>query len=155
MRLLGFTYHPKGPGGVGFFHSTPARPPGVLVVGGAPTPLAVAPPVVLIHGLGIGLAPYLRFIRRLGQARECFVVELPEVSQTGVQDTLSPDIMVEALAAMLATHGHGSACFVALCSSSMATASPSLLTTLRPLTYSVSLQSPSPISALKGSYWWH
>lgn len=116
MRLLGFRHHPRKAGGnaISFFHCAPPRPPpGVLIVGGNPAPSPAALPVVFIHGLGVGLAPYMRFIRRLAAVRECFVVELLEVSQSGTEEVLAPTAMAEAIAAMLRAYGHCRACFVA------------------------------------------
>jgi len=69
-------------------------------------------PIVLIHGLGVGIAPYLRFLRRIARYRECFVVELPEISQMCSLKVLTPHEMVDALEAMLHAHGHKEACFV-------------------------------------------
>ncbi|CAK0789307.1 unnamed protein product [Prorocentrum cordatum] len=110
MRLMGFTYT-KGHG-VSFFHYAPPGPlPGLLLQRGEARP--PEPPVVFIHGLGVGLLPYLPFIRRLTGLRECFVVEVPEVSQAGAEVTLTPGGAPVALAAMLRSRGHGRACFVA------------------------------------------
>lgn len=112
MRLLGFTYTKgaKG-GGVSFFHCAPPKPlPGLLLQDGEPQ--VPKPPVVLIHGLGVGLLPYLPFIRRLARLRECFVLEVPEVSQVGARVSLTPDGAPAAIAAILESHGHSSACFV-------------------------------------------
>merc|ERR1711862_277637 len=69
-------------------------------------------PVVFIHGLGVGLTPYLPFIKRIADMRELFVVELPEVAQTGSELVLPPSAMAEEIAAMLAAHGHSRACFI-------------------------------------------
>jgi len=112
MRLMGFTYTKASEGhGVSFFHYAPPGPlPGLLLQRGEARP--PEPPVVFIHGLGVGLLPYLPFIRRLARQRECFVVEVPEVSQVGAKVTLTPDSAPAAFAAMLESHGHASACFV-------------------------------------------
>lgn len=115
LRLLGFTYYGGPAGSLSFFHYAPPRPgPGVLLIHGECTQETRRPPIVFIHGLGVGLAPYLRFIRRLaGGSRECFVIELLEVSQSGTRVVLSPDAMADAVDAMLRAHGHDKACFVA------------------------------------------
>lgn len=116
MRLMGFVYHRGCVGDLAFFRYLPSYPregPGFLIRGGVPVPSARPPPIVFIHGLGVGLPPYLRFIRRLAGIRECFVLELPEVSQAGTETALSPTAMSEAIAAMLRAFGHTSACFVA------------------------------------------
>jgi len=115
MRALGFSYHPASTtGGLAFFHKAPPRKPaGTLIVDGAAVDPPAELPIVLIHGVGVGPGPYLRLIRRLAYNRECFVVELPEVSQIGVESVLSPTAMAEALEEMLASKGHRSACFVA------------------------------------------
>merc|ERR1712039_173232 len=70
-------------------------------------------PIVFIHGLGWGLPPYLLFILRLARNRECFVLELPEVSQLCVETCLPPNTMADALYSMLRAYGHEQACFVA------------------------------------------
>jgi pimeloyl-ACP methyl ester carboxylesterase len=70
------------------------------------------PPVVFIHGLGVGLTPYLPLLRRLKRIRECFVIELLEVSQVGCDEILSPATMADSIAQMLREHGHENACFM-------------------------------------------
>lgn len=96
-----------------YLPKTRPPPPGLLVLGGSPAPIEPVLPIVFIHGLGVGVAPYLRFIRRLAQARECFVIDLPEVSQSGCERVLSPQAMAECIAQMLSVFGHEKACFVA------------------------------------------
>mmetsp|Transcript_1872 Transcript_1872/g.3830 ORF Transcript_1872/g.3830 Transcript_1872/m.3830 type:complete len:512 (-) Transcript_1872:138-1673(-) len=113
MRLFGFTYHAGRAGGISFFHKPVRKPPGMLVLGGEAVPEKAEVPVVFFHGLGVGLPPYLLFIRRLATGRECFIVELPEVSQAGTETVLSPEVMAAEVAAMLQAHGHGRACIVA------------------------------------------
>lgn len=112
MRFLGFSYHPRRYEGVPFFHVGPPSHPGQLIKDGVAVPRSKRPPVVFIHGLGPGLAPYLFFIRRLASAHECFVLELPEISQVGVETAPTPQALADALADMLASHGHESACFI-------------------------------------------
>ncbi|CAE8665102.1 unnamed protein product, partial [Polarella glacialis] len=114
MPMLGFGYHRDGPGGVSFFHRPPPpAPPGELVLGGTAVKREPALPVVFIHGLGVGITPYLRFSRRLAKVRECFVIELPEISQNGTEKVLSPAAMASALAGILQAAGHQKACFIA------------------------------------------
>mmetsp|Transcript_24328 Transcript_24328/g.72474 ORF Transcript_24328/g.72474 Transcript_24328/m.72474 type:complete len:508 (+) Transcript_24328:45-1568(+) len=112
MRLFGFAYHAGGAGGISFFHKPLRKPPGLLLVDGEQEDGEAEPPAVFLHGLGVGLPPYLLFIRRLATARECFVVELPEVSQAGTEEVLRPEVMAAELAAMLRAHGHDRACFI-------------------------------------------
>mmetsp|Transcript_23482 Transcript_23482/g.73211 ORF Transcript_23482/g.73211 Transcript_23482/m.73211 type:complete len:512 (+) Transcript_23482:15-1550(+) len=113
MRLFGFTHHVGCRGGLSFFHKPLRRPPGLLVVGGEAAAWRPGPPVVFFHGVGIGLPPYLLFLRRLAAVRECFVVELPEVSQQCVEGMLPPEAMAAAMAEVLRVHGHSRACFIA------------------------------------------
>merc|ERR1712062_430065 len=114
MKLFGFTYHPKCAGSsTGSFHKPPCSMPGEVIVDGEAKLGDTKSPLVFIHGLGIGLSPYLFFIRRLAATRECFVVELPEVSQSCTETVLPPNQMAEAMVAMLGAHGHAKACFIA------------------------------------------
>merc|ERR1712032_1662689 len=98
-----------------FRYAPPAPPPGLLLVDGvvasAEEPL---PPIVFIHGLGVGLVPYVPFLRRLCYTRrEIFVLELPEISQVCCETVLPPVEMVDAVVAMLKEHGRSCACFMA------------------------------------------
>jgi pimeloyl-ACP methyl ester carboxylesterase len=116
LRFFGFTFHAatsKVP--VGFFHSPTSPAPGFLVRDGSPTLDPSSPPIVFIHGLGVGIAPYVRFVGHLSRcrSREVFLVELPEIAQAGSETVLSPDAMVEAITGMLSAFGHKKACFVA------------------------------------------
>eukprot|EP00931_Biecheleriopsis_adriatica_P075168 TRINITY_DN49096_c0_g1_i1.p1 TRINITY_DN49096_c0_g1~~TRINITY_DN49096_c0_g1_i1.p1 ORF type:complete len:495 (-),score=79.68 TRINITY_DN49096_c0_g1_i1:57-1541(-) len=110
MQLMGFTYH-SSQDGAAFYHRRKPSPPGLVLHSGLEAPPA-APPVVLIHGLGVGVAPYLRFIRRIATVRECFVVSLPEISQSCTENVLTPQAMADSLAAMLNAHGHEKAVFI-------------------------------------------
>lgn len=112
LRFIGFTYHPKELPGVPFFYHGPPYKPGKLIAHGQELPGADRCPVVFIHGLGPGLSSYLRFIRRLASSHECFVIELPEISQAGVENVLPPKSLADTLATMLSAYGHESACFV-------------------------------------------
>lgn len=111
MRVLGFT-HSYGSGGLPFFHKGPPDKPGVLITDGAVAPHEKKIPIIFIHGLGPGIAPYLRFLRRLAASYECFVIELPDISQAGVEKSLAFQEMANALATMLEAHGHTKACFI-------------------------------------------
>eukprot|EP00930_Biecheleria_cincta_P096243 TRINITY_DN88114_c0_g1_i1.p1 TRINITY_DN88114_c0_g1~~TRINITY_DN88114_c0_g1_i1.p1 ORF type:complete len:526 (+),score=61.93 TRINITY_DN88114_c0_g1_i1:82-1659(+) len=113
MRFLGFSYHPGRYEGVPFYHVGAPCHPGQLIKDGVAVSRSKRPPVVFIHGLGPGLAPYLFFIRRLASTHECFVLELPEISQVGVETAPTPQGLADALADMLASHGHKDACFIA------------------------------------------
>jgi pimeloyl-ACP methyl ester carboxylesterase len=111
MRVLGFT-HNYGNGGVPYFHKGPPERPGVLIENGIAAPRIKQTPVVFVHGLGPGISPYLRFFRRLAASHECFVIELLDISQAGVEKSVAFEDMANALAAMLQAHGHTQACFV-------------------------------------------
>lgn len=111
MQLMGFTRSKTGQ--LSYFHRPPPAYPGLLVERGKPVPPSQDSPVVLIHGLGVGITPYLRFIRMLGRSRECFVIELPEVSQACCELVLPPKEMADALHEMLKAHGHDKAVFLA------------------------------------------
>lgn len=113
LRLTGFTYHASRSGGISFFHKIRTPASGLPVVAGRAAAEPMEPPVVFLHGVGVGLAYYLPIIWRLSAGRECFVVELPEVSQAGIEDVLPPAAMAAAVAMMLQAHGRTSACFVA------------------------------------------
>lgn len=118
MRIFGFVHHGGVAGGISYFRYIPPEAPGQLIALGHAAPPLSPPaaqqlPVVFIHGLGCGLAVYLRFLRRLACSRECFVVELPEISQLGVEAVMPPSDMADAIDAMLRAHGHARACFVA------------------------------------------
>eukprot|EP00435_Cladocopium_sp_Y103_P017222 s4593_g4.t1 len=106
MQLMGFTRCKTGQ--LSYYHRPPPAYPGLLVERGKPVPPSQDSPVVLIHGLGVGITPYLRFIRMLGRSRECFVIELPEVSQACCELE-----MADALHEMLKAHGHDKAVFLA------------------------------------------
>ncbi|CAK9076691.1 unnamed protein product [Durusdinium trenchii] len=111
MQLMGFTRCSAGR--LSYFHRPAPAYPGLLVEGGKPVPPSQDSPVVLIHGLGVGITPYLRFIRMLGRTRECFVIELPEISQACSEEVLPPQEMADAMCQMLKAHGHDKAVFLA------------------------------------------
>jgi len=111
MQLMGFTRCKAGQ--LSYFHRPPPAHPGLLIEGGKPVPPSQDSPVVLIHGLGVGITPYLRFIRMLGRSRECFVIELPEISQACCELVLPPKEMADSLFEMLKAHGHDKAIFLA------------------------------------------
>lgn len=113
LRLLGFKRFEGA--GVPFWHCPDPRHclPGRLTAAGEVLEPRPELPIVFIHGLGVGLAPYLRFIRRIAAVRECFIVELPEISQCCSDQVLPPAEMANHLASMLQSHGHAKATFVA------------------------------------------
>eukprot|EP00438_Fugacium_kawagutii_P017894 Skav201911 [mRNA] locus=scaffold3992:132879:134219:+ [translate_table: standard] len=111
MQLMGFTRCKKGQ--LSYFHHPAPAYPGLLLESGKPVPPSPGSPVVLIHGLGVGIPPYLGLIRILAKTRECFVIELPEVSQACCELVLPPKDMAEALCEMLKQHGHDQAIFIA------------------------------------------
>merc|ERR1711972_283497 len=90
LRFFGFSRRQLS-SGVAYFHITPTDNPGILSVDGDERSPTKKPPIVFVHGLGVGLAPYLNIVRKLSQrSREVFVLELQEVTQSGVETVLPP-----------------------------------------------------------------
>jgi pimeloyl-ACP methyl ester carboxylesterase len=111
LALMGFTRF--GSTSFAYFHCAAPREPAVLITGGrVQSKVKPLPPVVFIHGLGVGVTPYLPLLRRLKRTRECFVVELLEVTQVGCDEILPPAKVADSIAEMLQAHGHESACFM-------------------------------------------
>mmetsp|Transcript_614 Transcript_614/g.1255 ORF Transcript_614/g.1255 Transcript_614/m.1255 type:complete len:550 (+) Transcript_614:258-1907(+) len=115
LRLVGFSYHCLGTDAERFsyFHCAPPPRLGTVIVGGKPTETQPKLPIVFLHGLGTGLSPYLRLLLRIASERELFMIELPEISQVGVEKGPLPNDMAEKIQGMLQAHGHEQACFVA------------------------------------------
>jgi hypothetical protein len=100
LRLRGFVRHRAGRH---MYWYWPGR-------GAAP---GTGTPIVLLHGIGIGLAPYaplVRDLRRLGQP--LLLVELPHIASRICDEVPSVRATVDDLAAALARHGHAHAVFV-------------------------------------------
>eukprot|EP00930_Biecheleria_cincta_P015135 TRINITY_DN12735_c0_g1_i1.p1 TRINITY_DN12735_c0_g1~~TRINITY_DN12735_c0_g1_i1.p1 ORF type:complete len:561 (-),score=72.09 TRINITY_DN12735_c0_g1_i1:246-1928(-) len=113
MRLLGFSYHAEQGLTPAYFHKPALSHSGVLVLKGEEQKQLPERPIVFFHGVGVGLSPYLPFLRRLAQTRECFVIELAPIAQICRADVLSPEQMTTAVEKILHEHGHKSACMVA------------------------------------------
>lgn len=85
---------------------------------GAPSAAAVAatqqPPLVFVHGIGLGLAMYYHFLTLLPRRRgDIFLVELPHASLKLCEFVPSAPMAVASLRRMLAAHGHARAVFAA------------------------------------------
>jgi len=115
LRLVGFSYHTLGSDSerISYFHCNAPPRLGTLIVDGKQAQGQQSLPIVFLHGLGTGLSPYLRLLLRLASERELFIIELPEVSQVGVEQGPLPDVMAERIQGMLRSHGHEQACFIA------------------------------------------
>lgn len=113
LCLFGFVPCGGTETGIRYYRYSPSQAePGVLTVNGEVVEQEQQLPIVFIHGLGVGLGPYLRFIRRLtGCKREIFVLELLDISQSGCFAILPPDAVVESIHSMLRKHGCEKACF--------------------------------------------
>ncbi|CAJ1356493.1 unnamed protein product [Effrenium voratum] len=111
MKMMGFAQRTAGE--LAYFHRSAPSRPGLLVQNGKPVHQSQALPVVLLHGLGVGIMPYVRLIRLLAKSSECFVIELPEISQACCKSVLAPKEMADLLSMMLKAHGHEQAIFIA------------------------------------------
>eukprot|EP00929_Paragymnodinium_shiwhaense_P107926 TRINITY_DN74275_c0_g1_i1.p1 TRINITY_DN74275_c0_g1~~TRINITY_DN74275_c0_g1_i1.p1 ORF type:complete len:719 (-),score=145.00 TRINITY_DN74275_c0_g1_i1:143-2299(-) len=84
--------------------------------GGSRTPprvQAVRLPVVFCHGLGIGVLPYLDFVKDLlSTGVELFLLDLPHISLRQNSDVHSPRETVACIIDMLAAWGHSQGHFV-------------------------------------------
>ena len=99
LKRQGWTYHQAGR--LRYWH----RP-------GATTSSS-GPPIAFVHGIGIGLLPYLAPISQLAESgRACFLVEVPAVS-LDMTERLPPAADVAAdIERMLADHGDDGAVFI-------------------------------------------
>ncbi|KAI9254021.1 hypothetical protein BY458DRAFT_521528 [Sporodiniella umbellata] len=73
-------------------------------------------PIVLMHGLGVGLLGYVEFIHQLltlADDRPVFIIELPYVSMRLVEHVPTAEETVRDIQQMLYRHGHTQAVFVA------------------------------------------
>lgn len=75
-----------------------------------------APPVVLIHGIGVGPLPYVPFVKELLQCfdetRDFIVVELPAVSQQVAPPQLTSELFVMSMRELFAKEGLPPARFI-------------------------------------------
>lgn len=72
------------------------------------------PPLVFVHGIGLGLAMYYHFLTLLPRRRgDVFLVELPHASLKLCEFVPSAPMAVASLRRMLAVHGHARAVFAA------------------------------------------
>jgi len=94
----------------------PARDPSTPTWAPSPTrPTSPPTPAVLLHGLGIGLPPYLWTVAHLLRARSdrpIALVCLPEVSLRAVFHVPSPDDLVDAVETLCARHALHGPCLV-------------------------------------------
>ncbi|CAG8600201.1 4611_t:CDS:2 [Funneliformis caledonium] len=71
-------------------------------------------PIVFIHGVGVGLFCYFKFLRKLYKLnRPLFLVELPYVSMRLIEDVPTMEETVQEIEEMLTSHGFPKATFVA------------------------------------------
>ena len=93
----------------------PARDPSTPTWAPSPKRTAPATPAVLLHGLGIGLPPYLWTVAHLLRARPdrpIALVCLPEVSLRAVFRVPSPDDLVDAVETLCRRHALHSPCLM-------------------------------------------
>jgi hypothetical protein len=93
----------------------PARDPSTPTWAPSPKRTAPATPAVLLHGLGIGLPPYLWTVAHLLRARPdrpIALVCLPEVSLRAVFKVPSPDDLVDAVETLCRRHALFSPCLM-------------------------------------------
>jgi hypothetical protein len=75
-------------------------------------------PIVFIHGVGLGIFPYLglvwQIVRSHGAARDVLLLEVPHVALGAApRRAAAVDDVADAAVAMLAAEGHADACFAA------------------------------------------
>lgn len=113
MRLLGFQHHDSTP----WFNVFPPRP---LTIFSRPSPVPHLPhwyrphrsssklPILFIHGLGIGLWPYLPFFRDLLRADPdvgILALEILPISMRITDPLLSRSATLSSISSILASHG--------------------------------------------------
>jgi pimeloyl-ACP methyl ester carboxylesterase len=69
-------------------------------------------PIVFFHGIGPGLLPYIKFLKRLFGKREIFIIQLPWVGMEPFSDLPDHDDFCDTVDVMLASHFHDKALFV-------------------------------------------
>ena len=81
---------------------------------GAAVAATQQPPLVFVHGIGLGLAMYYHFLTLLPRRRgDIFLVELPHASLKLCEFVPSAPMAVASLRRMLAAHGHARAVLAA------------------------------------------
>eukprot|EP00906_Rhabdomonas_costata_P011283 RCo016008 len=105
LRLSGFRRYRQG--SIRYWYRGPQR--------GADATTAAGTPMVFLHGLGIGLLPYLPFLLRLPKTQTAFLVEQPWMSMQLRYAGAVPSIpkFTSTVQAMLARHHCSSAVFAA------------------------------------------
>jgi hypothetical protein len=107
MSMIGFRRERIG--GLTYWHrpSCSGIDPAVDIAGTTQTPM------VVVHGLGVGLLPYCVFVMRLARNHggDIFVPELPFLAATPHLSAPSPREVVAQLTEMLDVHGHTAAHF--------------------------------------------
>jgi pimeloyl-ACP methyl ester carboxylesterase len=87
--------------------------PGAETVDPTKAPL----PIVFVHGIGTGLAPYLGFVwnilRAADRSTPCYLIELPHVSMRFHEHAPTVPETVREIKSALYAHGHQQAVFVA------------------------------------------
>ena len=85
----------------------------------APGQKRILPPIVLIHGIGIGPLPYVKFAGDLanaaetcGVARDVVVLEIPAIAQQLFPPQLLPQMFLEDMQSLLDAQGYDRAFFV-------------------------------------------
>jgi len=107
MSIIGF--RKERIGGLTYWHRLPCSgmDPAVDIAGAMQTPL------VVVHGLGVGLVPYYLFVLRLARnhSGDIFVPDLPFLATAPWLSVPSPREVVAQLTDMLRAHGHTAAHF--------------------------------------------
>lgn len=75
-------------------------------------PDAGHPPLVFVHGIGIGILPYYWFLSRLWVTRPMFILEVPYVSMQLTSVNMTVDETVDAVDDMMRTHQVQHACIM-------------------------------------------
>ncbi|KAK9828088.1 hypothetical protein WJX81_002392 [Elliptochloris bilobata] len=124
-RCRGFRYWVKAPrGGRALSLKDPRTPCSTLIraVAGGAAPneadggRAAAAPLLFLHGVGLGLTPYLHFLLELGAAcpgRPMVLLEAPHVSVGLTPRAVAAEAVAIGAAAVLARHGWAQAAVVA------------------------------------------
>jgi hypothetical protein len=104
LQRMGFSFHrttAAGHNGLGYWYRPPSIETTLLGCGDA------SGPIVLLHGIGMGLAPYLRLIggliRRRGMVA-LFLPEFPHISQRFASTPLNSSQTAQAVKNMLCAH---------------------------------------------------
>ncbi|CAK0892308.1 unnamed protein product, partial [Prorocentrum cordatum] len=107
MSMIGF--RKERIGGLTYWHRLPCSgvDPAADIAGAMQTPM------VVVHGLGVGLVPYYLFVLRLARTHsgDIFVPDLPFLATAPWLSVPSPREVVAQLTDMLRAHGHTAAHF--------------------------------------------